>query len=280
MKLPILKPRFLRHPNPPRIKYPYGLVMNNFGTANKLRCLASALRSCDEVHCNDDHLNTLLQSPLPSSCPAYDYQQFSTWRLVSPFWNPVDFKKSYRGSLFLEGCRDKEVKIQRDAVDLEYFNVPKKLRRDISKTFKSIKFSNSIIGSAAQIRDIFHGERYVGVAIRTWVDCNERRHLFDLATFEKQLSRLHPDCNIFLTSDSPELEAYLTTNCKRRIITSSKYCEDDAHIAPARSIKSHQRALREILVLAGADLLVGSYMSTFVEVAWWLSGANKPIQII
>jgi hypothetical protein len=104
--------------------------------------------------------------------------------------------------------------------------------------------------------------------------------LFDLATFEQQLRRLHPDITIFLTSDSPDLEAYIASRFKRRIIASSRLLEGDAHLAPARSIQSHQRALREILVLASADFFIGSYMSTFVEVAWWLSGANKPIQIV
>ena len=280
MKPSIPKPRFLRHFSPSQARYRYGLVTNKFGTANKLRCLASALRSCDEVHCDDEQLNSLLQTPLPPSRAGCEYHQFSTWRLVSPFWNPADYESGYRGSIFLEGCREKEVTIQRNAVDLEYFNVPRKLRRDISKTFKSIRFNDEVVQSAGAVCDLVGGEPCAGVAIRTWVDCVERRHLFDLATFEQQLRRLHPDITIFLTSDSPDLEAYIASRFKRRIIASSRLLEGDAHLAPARSIQSHQRALREILVLASADFFIGSYMSTFVEVAWWLSGANKPIQIV
>ena len=280
MKYQIPKPRFLRHLRSSHARYRYGLVTNKFGTANKLRCLVSALRSCEEVHCDDEQLNSLLLKPLLSSRPECDYQRFSTWRLDSPFWDPLDYRKGYRGSVFLDGCRDKEVITQKNAVDLEYFNIPRKLRRDIARSFRSIEFSHSIVESADQIRSLFKGEPCAGVAIRTWVDCLERRHLFDLATFEQQLKRLHPDHTIFLTSDSPDLEAYIASRYKRRIITSSRLLDGDTHVGPARSIESHQRALREILVLAGADLLIGSYMSTFIEVAWWLSGAEKPIHVV
>jgi hypothetical protein len=198
MKPSIPKPRFLRHFSPPQARYRYGLVTNKFGTANKLRCLASALRSCDEVHCDDEQLNSLLQTPLPPSRSDCECHQFSTWRLVSPFWNPADYESGYRGSIFLEGCREKEVTIQRNVVDLEYFNVPGKLRRDIAKTFKSIRFNEEVVQSAGAVCDIVGGEPCAGVAI-------------------------------------------------------SRLLEGDVHLAPARSIQSHQRALREILVLASAD---------------------------
>lgn len=280
MKYQLLKPRFLRHLRSPHARFRYGLVTNKFGTANKLRCLVSALRSCEEVHCDDEKLNALLLKPLRSSRLDCDYQRFSTWRLHSPFWDPLDYKKSYRGSVFLEGCRDKEVIAQKNAVDLEYFNIPRRLRRDISKSFRSIEFNRAIVESADQIRALFKGEPCAGVAIRTWVDCLERRHLFDLSAFEQQLKRLHPDYTIFLTSDSPDLEAYIVSRYNRRIITSSRLLDGDTHVGPVRSIESHLRALREILVLAGTDLFIGSYMSTFIEVAWWLSGAEKPIQIV
>lgn len=77
------KARNLQNPDPTPTKYRYGLVTNKTGTANNLRALASALRSCEEVHCDNDLLNSLLQERLPRSRPDCVYQQFLTWRLVT-----------------------------------------------------------------------------------------------------------------------------------------------------------------------------------------------------
>jgi len=262
-------------------RHGYGLVMNKFGTANKLRCLVSALRTCEHVHSDDDVFDTLLETPLRRSEPHHKYKTFSTWRLTSPSWNPLDYNKDFHGSILLQGCRDKEVILQRKSVDLEYFNIPKKLRKDIAKSFKLLHFSPEIMQSAMTVQKAFANHPCAGVAIRSWVDCVERQHLFNLEAFDQQIKRLHPDYSVFLTCDSPELEAYIVSRHKRRIVTSSLAVDDYLHPSPPfNTLASHKRALRELILLSSMDLLIGSYMSTFIETAWWLGGADKPVYIV
>ena len=129
---------------------------------------------------------------MPHTAPHYHYQRFASWRLISPFWNPRDYKSNFHGSVYQYNCSEKENLSQETAIDLEYFNIPRKLRLDVAKTFKFLRFNQSVINSANKIKKVIGPGPWAGVAIRSWSDYRRRQDLFDLKSVENQLNRLHP----------------------------------------------------------------------------------------
>ena len=77
----------------------------------------------------------------------------------------------------------------------------------------------------------------------------------------------------------PCIEDYFVSRLRRTVIISSQVPGVYGQI-PRRKSDSHYLALQELLVLASSDIMIGSYMSTFIETAWWISGAKKPIHVL
>ena len=133
----------------------------------------------------------------------------------------IDYKSNFHGSVYQYNCSEKENLSQETAIDLEYFNI-RKLRLDVAKTFKSLRFNQSVINSANKIKNVIGPGPWAGVAIRSWSDYRRRQDLFDLKSVENQLNRLHPKYSIFLTSDMPCIEDYFVSRLRRPVIISSQ----------------------------------------------------------
>jgi len=118
----------------------------------------------------------------------------------------------------------------------------------------------------------------VSVQIRSWPDAPERHGaLFDMGRVVGELDQLPADAGIFLSTDTDEIVNYLSQKYPGRVLT----CERSTSRIDSRYIPMGvQEDLVELLLLARNRKLIGSTISTFSEVAWWLGGCQADVIIV
>ena len=81
----------------------------------------------------------------------------------------------------------------------------------------------------------------------------------------------------FVSSDSVNVVGELRDKYGERIIVYDRH----APLETSRSTRvGAQDDLAEMLLLSKNNVILGTYMSTFTEVAWWLGGARASVVIL
>ena len=162
-------------------------------------------------------------------------------------------------------------------IDFAYHRIPGTLR-DIYRGFLSrLTVLPSLCDRVEEFASQFD-EDTVSVQIRSWPDDPERRRsLFNINRFVQELDRLPSSAGIFLSADTDDVVKFLTDRYHGRIMT----CErSTARIDSRYAPMGVQEDLVELLLLARNKKLIGSYISTFTEVAWWLGGCQADVVIV
>ena len=76
----------------------------------------------------------------------------------------------------------------------------------------------------------------------------------------------------------PCIEDYFVSRLRRPVIISSQVPVFMPKFLGVKVILII--CLSRATCLASSDIMIGSYMSTFIETAWWISGAKKPIHVL
>ena len=100
--------------------------------------------------------------------------------------------------------------------------------------------------------------------------------------FESIIDTFDKDRRIFLCGDNSDVLRHFENRYGNRIITHEQKKYNHPHMAESGHNKSMQDtvdAFIDLMLLAKCDTIVGTYASTFAEVAWWL-GDTKPKVII
>jgi hypothetical protein len=119
----------------------------------------------------------------------------------------------------------------------------------------------------------------VGVHIRSWY-CQKRRfHSNDI--FEEQIDKLNPE-KFFFCSDNSDVQDYFIEKYGDKVITYDRQVFNQPHLAESGhhdNIQLTTDAFIELLILSRCSTIVGTYDSTFDEVAWWFSGCKSKVII-
>ena len=119
----------------------------------------------------------------------------------------------------------------------------------------------------------------VGVHIRSWY-CQKRRfHSNDI--FEDEIDKLDPE-KFFFCSDNSDVQNYFTNKYKGKIITYDRELYNNPHLAESGhhdDIQITTDAFIELLILSKCSTIIGTYDSTFDEVAWWFSKCKSKVII-
>lgn len=166
------------------------------------------------------------------------------------------------------------------SIDLEYENIPEKLRNDILKYVRKIKPVGTIEHDVNEI--VIENDNFKNV-----VGIHARRAEFILtsdgrgkvSTDEKFFARMDEllkedeNTKFFLATDSKETEDAFRNKYGDKILSLPNKNWDKA------SKESTINALMDLLLLSKTKRLLGTYMSTFSEMAWWFSGCKILVEI-
>ena len=237
------------------------------GLANRIKTYVSCLSRYDEVRTLKEADNYIF----PEIKLASDYEQdtcdkFSNWRFHI----------------------DDETKLNEyKYIDLLYEKTPQYFIDKYLKIFNSLVIDADILKYVEEFTQKHNLSNKLGVHIRSWY-C-DRTSWHDNSLFEGYIDSLvTEEEQIFLCTDNKSVTEHFIKKYGDRIIVHEQEKYTHPHLAESGhndSIQSNVDAFIDLILLSKCDTIVGTYASTFAEVAWWFSGCNanviipKPINI-
>jgi hypothetical protein len=239
------------------------------GLANRIKNYVSLMRLYDNVKTNsisDDYLFGGIGLATPeemNTLPVIgtqDYVDNQRWRL-----------KVYEDdSSYL-----KDIKV----LDCLYKKIPEYFIKVYLPYFENLKVNPDILDYVNQFTDGWEDD-VVGLHIRSWYCDRNRFHSNEL--FEKEIDKLDKDKKIFFCSDNGDVQKYFVEKYSDRILTYERTLYNSGNSAESghnKDVQSTTDALIEMLILSRCSKFIGTYISSFDEVAWWLSGCKSEVII-
>lgn len=241
---------------------------NPGGLGNRLKCLLSTMRrdpGCKvywpiNSRCQEQW-SLLFKNPIEiKEPPSKSSKCIYTWRLdVLPCDKmPEGFSmKEFYGS---------ETKY-RD-IDFEYHRIPYQMTKTYLEVLNKLQIHEDIVARVNTLAKNFDSNT-ISVHIRSWDDDPGRRSKFhDINMFVETLDKYvykYPNCKFYLVTDDMDKNEIRTlhTRYSSRILNIPK-----------------DIALVELLLLSKNPILIGSYISTFTEMAWWLGQCKAEVEIV
>jgi hypothetical protein len=257
------------------------VVNNNSGIGNRLKNIVTALRRAerkgDGLLINFPHQDffTVDYQPNPETIRR-EIEVCTTWSLE--LFEDDLLRGVLKKPNSLKVYHDFEtVFIMDNSIDFQFNNVQDWLFNEIKSCFGLIKFSKLVNDTVQSYMLKLDLADVVGVHIRTWSD-DPGRHarLHDLSLFLRLMKDI-PGERFFVATDSPSVLYELVKAFPNRIISSNHYQE--RHIAINSSQESLFIAIIDILLLSKCRRIIGTYSSTFTEVAWWLSSSDQAVTV-
>lgn len=143
---------------------------------------------------------------------------------------------------------------------------------EYSNIFNELIIKKEILNN---INDFYnkHFNKYtISVHLRTWTDCNERKLNFDINKFYEKIEELNNGINnFFICSDDKNI----SYNIKKKFGNNIIIYEENTYNS------SLINAFIELILLSKNNILIGTFLSTFTELAYIINyNIDKKIYII
>lgn len=235
-------------------------ITKHSGLCNRIKNTWSALSKYDEV-------KTVLDT---------DAYIFSSLEKINDPINP------YPPNWRLEVLEEEEIYLKKyKTIDFLYEKIPEYFIEKYLKSVEKLKINPDI---QKYVNDFTSDwtEDVIGVQIRTWH--NQQSILHSNSIFEKEIDKIDSNKKIFLCSDNSDVIKYFKEKYTSRIIVHPQIL----HSQPPQSWND-QRIFDDIqlvvdgfidcLLLSKCNTIIGTYGSTFCEVAWWYSRCKSKVII-
>lgn len=232
-------------------------VVSHAGIANRIKNIMSALSQHDNVTTLQNTMSYIFPSLQLVDKPENIYPE--DWRLYVS-----DEEQQYTGDL--------------KTIDLLYENTPQYFVNKYLNILLRLKINSNIIDFIDNFTINWHD--MVGVHIRSWY-C-QRRKFHSNELFESYIDKLSEDQKFFFCSDNSDVQKYFVNKYSDRIITYDREIFNDHKLAESGhhdNIQITTDAFIELLLLSKCDRIIGTYASSFDEVAWWMSGCKSQVTI-
>tara|TARA_Y100000361_G_C11103120_1_gene313113 strand:+ start:258 stop:1022 length:765 start_codon:yes stop_codon:yes gene_type:complete len=232
-------------------------VVSHAGIANRIKNILSALSQHDDVTTLHDTISYIFPSLQLVDTVKNVYPE--DWRL-----HVSEEEQQYTGDL--------------KTIDLLYEKTPQYFVDKYLNVLSRLKINPDIIDFV----DNFTSEwdNMVGLHIRSWY-C-ERRKFHSNELFESHIDNLSEDQKFFFCSDNADVQKHFVEKYGDRIITYDREIFNNPKLAESGhhdNIQITTDAFIELLLLSKCDRIIGTYASSFDEVAWWMSGCKSQVTI-
>ena len=167
------------------------------------------------------------------------------------------------------------------SIDLEYFRIPEILRTEIARKFRSLGLSDVVNTRVSEFTKAWENN-VIGVHVRSWIDDRDRHsELFNIDNFFAEIDRRRNSMQIFLATDSTKVVSAFQERYGNRILCQPwGPLSSNPHIAENDTEKEIFRAFCDMICLSKAEILLGTYLSTFTECAWWFGNCRQHVVVI
>lgn len=231
-------------------------VTSHAGIANRIKNIMSAMSQHENVATLHDTIHYIFPSLTKIDTPINNYEE--NWRLhILP--EEEKYTENYK------------------TIDLLYEKTPEYFIKKYLNVIERLQINQEILDYV----DDFTKEwkDMIGVHIRSWYCSKNRFHSNDI--FENEIDKLNPD-KFFFCCDNSDVQKYFMNKYKDRIITYERQIFNHPHLAESGhhdDVQITTDAFIELLILSKCSTIVGTYDSTFDEVAWWMSKCKSKIII-
>ena len=232
------------------------------GLSNRIKCILSALSLYDEV-------NTVVDA---------DAYIFPSIKKVDSLINP--YPEDWR----LKVLQEEENYIEDyKTIDLLYEKTPQYFIDKYLKCIDKLEINPDILEYVDDF--IKDWDDVIGVHIRTWYSDGPRSLWHHDSIFEKEIDKFPVDKKIFLCSDNPETIKYFLNKYSGRIILHPQKLHDTflGQIHPYDQYHNDIQLITDgfidCLLLSKCDTIIGTWGSTFTEVAWWFNRCKAKVII-
>jgi len=164
--------------------------------------------------------------------------------------------------------------------NFKFCDNPKKIREGILKVLKSLKITRDISQKVSELEKRYDFNKTIGVHIRRGDFVFIPNGISKISTDErfflrmKDILRIKPKTKFFLCTDSKKTESKFIKKFGDRIICLKKRKRD------RREKLSIKEALMELLLLSKNPHILGTYGSSFSEIAWWFGDCKSKLELI
>lgn len=231
-------------------------VVSHAGIANRIKNIMSAMSQHEDVATLYDTINYIFPSLQKVDKPDNVYEE--NWRLhVSPE------EEHYSGEY--------------KTIDLLYEDTPKYFVEKYLKVIERLQINIEIVEYVNEFTKDW--KDIVGVHIRSWYCSKNIFHSNDI--FEAEIDKLNPE-KFFFCCDNSDVHNYFINKYGDRVITYDRQLFNNPHLAESGhhdNIQITTDAFIELLILSKCAKIIGTYASSFDEVAWWLSKCKSKVII-
>ena len=281
------------------------------GIGNRIKCLLSCMRLDDDVRliwprnrfagCD---FNQLFEGDWEiDSVPEGAESRFNERLVVLDSDNiPEGFAQEHPDKKFENGKLRKKIEVNGGKnIDHEYERIPEHVKLSYIKQIRKLQPIEKIRNIIEDFSSTNFNENTVSIHMRSWADDPRRRCLFDINNYFKYMDEM-PNSNFFVCADHQNCIDGLKDRYGDRVLDypkQGKYKEDQnyspgisytspqgellTHTSPNKymsSIEASQDAVIEMYLLGMCSTILGSYLSSFVEVGWWLNECKGKVVIV
>ena len=231
-------------------------VVSHAGIANRIKNILSAMSQYD-VSTQHETINYIFPSIPLTEEPSRTYPE--DWRL---FVAPEEEKY----------CDEYKT------IDLLYEKTPEYFIDKYLKILGRLKINPEIVEYVSEFTDAW--DKMVGVHIRSWYCPKKVFHSNEI--FEKEIDKLDPDQKFFFCCDNSDVQKHFIDKYGDRVVTYDRQIFNDPRLAESGhhdDIQLTADAFVELLMLSKCATIIGTYLSSFDEVAWWMSGCQSKVII-
>ena len=231
-------------------------VVSHAGIANRIKNILSAMSQYD-VSTQHETINYIFPSIPLTEEPSTTYPE--DWRL---FVAPEEEKY----------CDEYKT------IDLLYEKTPEYFIDKYLKILGRLKINPEIVEYVSEFTDAWN--KMVGVHIRSWYCPKKVFHSNEI--FEKEIDKLDPDQKFFFCCDNSDVQKHFIDKYGDRVVTYDRQIFNDPRLAESGhhdDIQLTADAFVELLMLSKCATIIGTYLSSFDEVAWWMGGCQSKVII-
>ena len=232
-------------------------VVSHAGIANRIKNLLSAISQHGDVSTLHDTISFIFPSIKKVDEVEEEYPE--DWRL------------------YVDSEEEKHIPDYK-TIDLLYEKTPEYFVKKYLDIIHNLKINSEIIEYVSEFTDTW--DDMVGVHIRSWYCPKKVFHSNQI--FENQIDKLPEDKKFFFCSDNSDVQQHFVDRYGDRVVIYQRQMFNDPKLAESGhhdDIQLTTDAFIELLILSKCATIIGTYASSFDELAWWMSGCTSKVII-
>ena len=232
-------------------------VVSHAGIANRIKNLLSAISQHGDVSTLHDTISFIFPSLKKVEKVEEEYPE--DWRL------------------YVASEEEKHIPDYK-TIDLLYEKTPEYFVKKYLDIIHNLKINSEIIEYVSEFTGAW--DDMVGVHIRSWYCPKKVFHSNEI--FEEQIDKLSKDKKFFFCSDNSDVQQHFLVKYGDRVVTYERQIFNDPKLAESGhhdDIQLTTDAFIELLILSKCATIIGTYASSFDELAWWMSGCTSKVII-